>query len=152
MKRKGKCVGKVAFSSWFSAQDVARKHYLSNRRILSIYECPKCLDYHLTSKAKTCNLAHLHDQWVINEVNTKEKRKKEATRINEENRAKNISRDIIRKEYEEFYTLFRMTCYRLGVSVGIKKPPTVLKGVLPRAERLKILSEMRSRQNEFSTP
>jgi hypothetical protein len=50
MKRLNKCVGKSKYKYLHKALKTAEKHYRKNKVVLGIYECPICLDFHLTSK------------------------------------------------------------------------------------------------------
>lgn len=63
MKRVGKCVGKKAFRYRSMAMRSASKWYKEKGIQLGIYECPTCLDFHLTSKY--CNLKHKHRKWIF---------------------------------------------------------------------------------------
>lgn len=63
MKRSGKCVGKKTYATRSKALAVARKWYLSKGKIeMGIYECPTCLDFHLTTKY--CNTRKYHKRWL----------------------------------------------------------------------------------------
>lgn len=61
MKRAGKCVNKKAYPYTYLAIEVAKQQYINHGAVLGYYECPTCLDFHLTSKY--CNLRHLHKEW-----------------------------------------------------------------------------------------
>jgi len=61
MKRAGKCVGKRKYPYKDTAIEMAHWKYINQGVILGVYECPTCLDFHLTSKY--CNLRHLHITW-----------------------------------------------------------------------------------------
>jgi hypothetical protein len=61
MKRAGKCVGKVAFKKYTHALNRAKHWYKEGQIEYGIYECPTCLDFHLTSKY--CNLQEYHLSW-----------------------------------------------------------------------------------------
>lgn len=62
-KRKHvKCIGKAAFSHKEKAIRSAKKWYIKKGLEMGYYECPKCLDYHLTSKWS--NLSHRHKKWL----------------------------------------------------------------------------------------
>jgi hypothetical protein len=61
IKRAGKCVGKKSYAYSHYAIEVARIQYLKHGVELGFYECPTCLDFHLTSKY--CNLKHVHKKW-----------------------------------------------------------------------------------------
>lgn len=52
MKRAGKCVNKKAYSFKDEAQKVAHKVEKQTRKIYRVYECPTCLDFHLTTASK----------------------------------------------------------------------------------------------------
>ena len=62
MKRPGKCVGKRKYAHYSTACQTARHKFLNEHIALGVYECPTCLDFHLTSKY--CNLTHLHKRWL----------------------------------------------------------------------------------------
>ena len=66
MKRKGKCVGKKKFAYKSEAIQKAKNIYFNNGIELGIYECPTCLDFHLTSKY--CNIKHRHTKWIKKQV------------------------------------------------------------------------------------
>lgn len=48
MKRKGKCTGKIPYAYKHFAEAQVIKNFLYKRKTLGIYECPTCLDFHLT--------------------------------------------------------------------------------------------------------
>jgi hypothetical protein len=50
MKRTGKCVGKQTFSHRREAEAKIIHNFATGRKAFGIYECPTCLDFHLTSK------------------------------------------------------------------------------------------------------
>ena len=50
MKRPGKCVGKKTFQYFDDAERQVIKNYIYRLKSYGIYECPTCLDFHLTSK------------------------------------------------------------------------------------------------------
>ena len=50
MKGWLKCRKKRAFSDRRAAEGVVLKNFLNNREAYGIYECPLCLEFHLTSK------------------------------------------------------------------------------------------------------
>lgn len=50
MKRPGKCVGKKTFQYFDDAERQVIKNYIYGLKSYGIYECPTCLDFHLTSK------------------------------------------------------------------------------------------------------
>lgn len=62
MKRKGKCVGKKSYKYKHVAINAAAQRYKHHGQELGVYECPTCLDFHLTSKY--CNLSHRHNDWL----------------------------------------------------------------------------------------
>ena len=61
MKRAGKCVNKVAFRRYDYALTRAKHWYKKANIEYGIYECPTCLDFHITSKY--CNLQEHHLRW-----------------------------------------------------------------------------------------
>jgi len=63
MKRFGKCVNKKAYGHRSLAISVAASWYKKDGSMFGVYECPTCLDFHLTSKY--CNLIHLHKRWTV---------------------------------------------------------------------------------------
>jgi hypothetical protein len=52
MKRAGKCVGKKAYAYKNTAEEVVF-HFAKRGKFLLVYECPTCLDFHLTSQKLT---------------------------------------------------------------------------------------------------
>ena len=50
MKRKNKCAGKKSFGWLGDAHNQVVKNYVADHRAYGVYECPKCLDFHTTSK------------------------------------------------------------------------------------------------------
>lgn len=50
MKRWGKCVGKKAYAYRTHADDIVVRHYIKGNFVCGVYECPKCLEFHLTSR------------------------------------------------------------------------------------------------------
>lgn len=66
MKRANKCVGKKRFNNKGLALAVCKKHWLKRGRKFAIYECPVCLDFHLTSK--WCNTDYYITRWTKQEV------------------------------------------------------------------------------------
>ena len=107
-----------------------------NGRVLLYYECPVCLDFHLTSKGKK-------EEFKKMLKTLKELKKAKAEKHKQQHllkaQRKNL-KESIAKQWREFSRLFNAYCRDNGYVY--KKPPTILKGVLPRAERLKILAEM----------
>ena len=61
MKRAGKCANKRKYPYKSLTIDMAHWKYINENIHLGVYECPTCLDFHLTSKY--CNLKHLHKDW-----------------------------------------------------------------------------------------
>ena len=96
MKRKGKCVNKKSYSHRNVALNVAATWFKKDGSKLGIYECPTCLDFHLTSKY--CNLEHYHAQWA---------KKKKVT-------PKKSSISVIRKRNKKEWKYKRfLTCHGL---------------------------------------
>jgi len=62
MKRRGKRANKKAYSHYSKAVEIAGIRFRDCGIELGIYECPTCLDYHLTSQY--CNTQHLHRKWI----------------------------------------------------------------------------------------
>lgn len=62
MKRANKCVGKRAFYTTRQALNIARAIYNKKRVKLRYYECPTCLDFHLT-KSHTDRMGDIYNQW-----------------------------------------------------------------------------------------
>lgn len=50
MKRKNKCANKKAFNTIDKCNKAIRRSYVQGNVMLRYYECPTCLDFHLTSK------------------------------------------------------------------------------------------------------
>jgi hypothetical protein len=92
MKRKGKCIGKVPFSYKTDAIHKAKVIYKQHGVTLGVYECPTCLEFHLTTKY--CNLKHLYKQW-----DEEREKEKEQAKINKRNRRKRnrMNRQIRKK-------------------------------------------------------
>ena len=61
MRRVGKCIGKQVFSNKESALQVCYKRFVATNQVLGVYECPTCLDFHLTSKY--CNIEEHYTNW-----------------------------------------------------------------------------------------
>ena len=142
MKRANKCVGKVAYSHKSQCITKILRLYETRGQRLRYYECPTCLDFHLTSK----NADEQFKQIIM-------QKKQDATLINVQNRERNIIqkqavkiellRKIIKLQWAEFNYLFNTFEFKVyGFHQSKKKPETILKGVLPRAERLRILATM----------
>ena len=47
---KHSCLTKIAFPTREKANDFIVGNYIRGRKAYGVYECPKCLDFHLTSK------------------------------------------------------------------------------------------------------
>jgi hypothetical protein len=141
MKRANKCVAsKKSYFSKTTCLRVIEKVYKTRKVKLRYYECPVCLDYHLTSKGTPAELNAVKKEWGVIEF----KNNHERARLGISNRKikeREASRVIVEKQYREFKRLFNAYCRDNGIQN--KKPPTILKGVLPRAERLRILAEMK---------
>ena len=142
MKRANKCVGKVAYSHKSQCITKILRLYETRGQRLRYYECPTCLDFHLTSK----NADEQFKQIIM-------QRKKKETLINVQNRERNIvqkqaaqiahSKKIIQSEWVKFCHYFQWFHFKLyGCHEGKKKPKSTLRGILPRAERLRILATM----------
>jgi len=142
MKRANKCVGKVAYSHESQCIHKILKLYKTKGQKLRYYECPTCLDFHLTSQ----NVDEQFKQIIM-------QKKKDATFVNVQNRERNIvqkqaaqiaySRTIIQREWVQFCYYFKTLHFKLyGFHESKKKPRTILKGMLPREERLRILAKM----------
>ena len=96
MKRKSKCVNKKSYRHRNVALNVAATWFKKDGSKLGIYECPTCLDFHLTSKY--CNLEHYHAQWA---------KKKKVT-------PKKSSISVIRKRNKKEWKYKRfLTCHGL---------------------------------------
>lgn len=67
MKRAGKCVNKKAYRYKFVAINTASKFFKRDGIEFGVYECPTCLDFHLTSKY--CNLKEFHLRWLRSHIN-----------------------------------------------------------------------------------
>lgn len=79
MKRKNKCANKKAYNLVSTIKKQIEKTYLNHGVMLRYYECPTCLDFHLTSK-------NIDPEYF-----------------------KKWDREIIRKEWSHFETLFNTT-------------------------------------------
>jgi len=138
MKRKNKCVAtKRAYATIDECLVVIKRILIQTGQLKTFYECPVCLDFHITSKGSKADRAKVRKLLRVD--------KAKAKAIHRQNRVKKESRVIIDKQWREFKRLFNKYCSDNQIS--FKKPPTILKGILPRQERLKILAEMKYRQN-----
>ncbi len=127
MRRKNKCVAtKRAYSTTTECEEKIRRAWKERRVLLKYYECPICLDFHLTSKLTLAE---------------KKQRLTEIKRHKRSNRLKNK----IKKQNKEFEKLFK-----IAWSFYFPKKKTVLKGMLPRADRLRILAEMKRKQEKVT--
>ena len=136
MKRKDKCVGKVAYSQKSQCIHKIIKFYETKKIKLRYYECPSCLDFHLTSKNADEQFKQIMTQ-----------KKQDATLVNVQNRERNItqkhahSKLTIQREWVKFCYYFNTFEFKVyGFHQSKKRPETILKGVLPREERLRILA------------
>lgn len=80
MKRENRCViDKKAYAYRSAALKVAKTAYLERNEKLKIYECPVCLDFHLSSQGKS-NLEEYYEKWkptkVVGKSHAKNTRKK----------------------------------------------------------------------------
>jgi hypothetical protein len=123
------CLKKKTYSTTTAALKAIEKSYRHNRTKLRFYECNQCLDFHLTH-VRTESMKPYFDRWDMPGMTEKQKTK---------------NRKYIQKRYEEFCRLFNKMnkAYNKEMNSGKK---TTLKGVLPRAERLRILAEMKARK------
>ena len=104
MKRPGKCIGKVPFSDKRLAIASAEKHYRLHGKKYGVYECPSCLEFHLTSKY--CNLTHLHQHWG----ETPEQKAQRARENKRLRKQRNRMRRTIRKRIKNALTKLKTTC------------------------------------------
>lgn len=74
MKRPGKCANKRAYSTRGAALAVAERMYFQGNKRLALYECPTCLDFHLTTKY--CNLQSKISVWKNRRIAKAEKVKR----------------------------------------------------------------------------
>lgn len=141
MKRKNKCVAtKKSYFSKAICLRIIKNAYKTRKVKLRYYECPICLDYHLTSKGTPAELNAAKKEWGFEEFNNNHE--KARLRITKKQiREREASQAIVAKQYREFKRIFNAYCRNNGITN--KKAPTILKGVLPRAERLRILAEMK---------
>jgi len=155
MKRPGKCVNKKAYAYKGQAINAAKNRYLSNGVHLGMYECPTCLDFHLTSQY--CNLKHLHEGWRAG-VKVKKKRKKKTQQpvtkiiirnweIERQKKIDKIKRRVA-SQYQEFLTIEKAVLSRIEQGLTITRPKqNYKKQVLPLAEQKRILAELDKRRN-----
>ena len=122
MKRRNKCVAtKRAYATTDECLKVIKRVYNQKMIKLRFYECPVCLDFHLTSKGTASQMHEARKIWL----------------------KENMKKDIKRK-YEEFCRLFNKMSREAHKE---KKHKSILKGVLPREQRLRILAEMKANQD-----
>lgn len=124
MKRRNKCIAtKRAYATTDECIKVIKRVYTQKRIKLRFYKCPICLDFHLTSKGTP------QQMYLCQQIWRNEKLKKN-----------------IQKKYQEFCRLFNKMSREVHKE---KKRKTILKGVLPREDRLRILAEMKANQNPY---
>jgi hypothetical protein len=124
MKRRNKCVAtKRAYATTDECLREMKRTYYKSKVKLRYYECPVCLDFHLTSKGTPQQMYDVQKIWR-NEV---------------------LKKNIARK-YQEFCRLFNKMSREAHRE---KKHKSILKGILPREERLRILAEMKANQNSY---
>jgi hypothetical protein len=131
MKRKNKCVGKQTFFNKREAEAKVIYNCAKNRKAYGIYECPSCLDFHLTSK-------------YDNRSDELKKKCKEA---------KNKYRSIIHEKRHEFLDKFCNKYINQGKPKIIQPPKSKTqivnqkelgykKSILPRSEVKKLTSNL----------
>lgn len=135
MKRRNKCIAyKKAYSTTDDCIRVIRKVFKHKKVKLRYYECPICLDFHLTRSNANIQFNKLYTEWKT------------------ENKLRD-SRQRIAKQYRQFEELFNRMNHKLYGTK--KKPKTILKGILPREDRLRALAELKARREaikpEFAT-
>ena len=116
MKRRGKCISKRTFAYRDDALKFAKRQYKLYGRVMAVYECPTCLDFHLTSKYCAKKLKKKWDKEIVGE------------------------------QYSEFCLLFRKAegkprRNKVQKDKEPKKKPT-LKGILPLSEQKKIYATL----------
>ena len=122
MKRFGKCVNKKAYRHRSLAISVAAAWYKKDGSMFGVYECPTCLDFHLTSKY--CNLEHLHKRWAA--------KKKKAP--------KQSAISVIRKRNRRQWKYKRfLKCHR-PLPNRLPKPVRSKSGTLSQADMQRIFS------------
>ena len=153
MKRAGKCVNKRAYSYQLIALEVAKKMYLQTGTKTAIYECPSCLDFHITSKV--CNTHHLHDTWKREGLVVKKKTKQKKQKNGGSSAIRSYERELQEKlnklkrrvasQYQEFLMLEKKMLVRLGLvepTKKIKLTGTKKQNTLPLAEQRRILAQL----------
>lgn len=142
MKRKNKCVAsKKAYSTRSECLKIINK-FLKQGRRLRYYECPVCLDFHLTSKGTKSQFSQIKSELKL----LKQAKKKISQDYHKQQTIRKESRLIIEKQWREFRRLYNKYC--TDNQINHKKLPTILKGVLPREERLRILAQMKEKQQK----
>lgn len=72
MKRPGKCVEKKAYAHKSKAFKVAKRMFLKRGcNVVGVYECPTCLDFHITTKY--CNIPTKLRKWAKEDVAKKDR-------------------------------------------------------------------------------
>ncbi len=66
MKRANKCVSKRSYTHRSAALAMACWMYREQGLRTAVYECPTCLDFHLTTK--WCNTSRYHKRWKKNKT------------------------------------------------------------------------------------
>lgn len=143
MRRVNKCAGKAKFCKKSGALATAKKWYLANGSVFGIYECPVCLDFHLTSKYT--NLQEYYNKWVV-EIQPK----KLTVKMSPEQKLKRK----VYIQYLEFLNIEKKVLNKLSNTLKsnkpIKKPKTTLIGTLPLARQKEILATLDN--SKFSPP
>jgi hypothetical protein len=142
MKRKRKCIEKKSFGTLFEAKKVTYKVWLKYHQKLNVYECPICLDFHLTKQSTKigCLLNQKIEKTLIDIVKPVKKKKQLAVYIIARKR-KNKSLKIfagrmhIKNIIEHNYALMRR--HLKGLQPKVK---TTLKGQLSLQAQKEILA------------
>ena len=101
MERANKCVGKKAYAYKDKAISVGVLMYEKHGTRMAVYECPTCLDFHLTSK--WCNLQQYYKP-VVKKGNAK-KMKVRRYKTNLQNRKRFIYNVFSQIDYPQFLFL-----------------------------------------------
>lgn len=118
MKRKNKCANKKAYNLVSKIKKQIKKTYFNNGVMLRYYECPTCLDFHLTSK-------NVDPEYF-----------------------KEWGRDIIKKEWSQFEILFNTMWGELyGLSKTARKNRRKKENKKKRAELDAIYTKAEQQQN-----